>query len=158
MGERARTHPALGRLIASGFCIGYVPLAPGTVASFAAVLIGGCLMLLSPYALPAAFLLAALGGVWAVRAAGGAGDPGWVVIDEFAGQWAAMLALPRLTPAGLIATFVLFRLVDIAKPGPVGWADRRKTAMGVMGDDVLAGLISAALIWAAREGWPGLLK
>ena len=44
---------------------------------------------------------------------------------------------------GWIAAFVLFRLFDIWKPGPVGWADRRGDALGVMLDDVIAGVMAA---------------
>jgi len=145
------------RAVASGGGIGRVPIAGGTLGSLAALLSGAGFMRLSPIALPAAALLACCGGLWAVRAAGAADDPGWAVIDEFAGQWIAMLALPRATPRGLSAAFLLFRLIDIGKPGPVGWADRQKSAAGVMGDDVIAGGLSAAILWAVQKRWPGLL-
>ena len=84
--------------------------------------------------------------MWAIRAARVEGDPGWVVIDEIAGQWIAMLALPRPTWLGLLAAFALFRLLDILKPGPVGWADRQGGAVGVMADDVIAGAIAAIVL------------
>lgn len=141
----------LGRLIASGFGCGLAPVAPGTVGSAVALLLGAGLMQASPYALPAAALLACIIGVWAIAAADGAADPGWIVIDEFAGQWIAMLALPRVSVIGLASAFALFRLFDITKPGPVGWADRRKDAWGVMADDVIAGILAAILIWLARS-------
>jgi phosphatidylglycerophosphatase A len=96
--------------------------------------------------------------VWAIGAAGaGAADPGWVVIDEIAGQWLTMLALPRPSLPGVIAAFLLFRLLDIAKPGPIGWADRRAGPLAVMGDDLIAGAIGAALLFAVRAAFPGLL-
>ena len=107
-------------------------------------------MVSSPYALWVAILLAVTGGVWAVRAAGADCDPSWVVIDEFAGQWIAMLGLARVTVLGALAAFVLFRVLDITKLGPIGWADRRHDAVGVMGDDVIAGLIAALALWGAR--------
>ena len=141
----------LGRLIASGFGCGLAPVAPGTVGSAVALLLGAGLMQASPYALPAAALLACLIGVWAIAAVDGAADPGWIVVDEFAGQWIAMLALPHVSVIGLAAAFALFRLFDITKPGPVGWADRRKDAWGVMADDVIAGILAAILIWLARS-------
>jgi phosphatidylglycerophosphatase A len=147
----------LARAIASGFGSGFAPAAPGTAGSLAALLLGALLMLASPLALPAAALLACFGGLWAIHAAGVDGDPGWVVIDEFAGQWIAMLPLAYPSPVGLLAAFLLFRLLDIAKPGPVGWADRQKGPAGVMGDDIIAGAIAAGIIWAARSRWPGLL-
>ena len=141
---------SLPRLIAAGFGTGYAPLAAGTIASLAAVISGAAFLLLSPFLLAAAALLATVGGYVAVQRAGIEGDPGWVVIDEFAGQWITILALPRPSIPGLLAAFILFRLFDITKLGPVGWADRRHGAFGVMADDVIAGLIAAALLIAAR--------
>jgi phosphatidylglycerophosphatase A len=86
----------------------------------------------------------------AIQRAGVDGDPGWVVIDEFAGQWITLLALARPTVPGLIAAFLLFRLFDITKLGPVGWADRQHGAFGIMADDVIAGIIAAVLLGALR--------
>jgi phosphatidylglycerophosphatase A len=146
----------LARWIAAGFGTGYAPVAAGTVASAAAVVTGAGLLHLSPYALALAALLATFGGGAAVRRAGIEGDPGWVVIDEFAGQWITLLALPRLTIPGLIAAFILFRLFDITKLGPVGWADRRHGAFGIMADDVIAGLIAGVVLLLAEMIWPAL--
>jgi phosphatidylglycerophosphatase A len=140
----------LPRFIAAGFGTGYAPVAAGTVASAAAVLSGAALLQVSPLLLVVAALLATAGGYVAVRRAGVEGDPGWVVIDEFAGQWITLLALVRPTIPGLIAGFLLFRLFDITKPGPVGWADRQHGAFGIMADDVIAGIIAAVLLVAIR--------
>jgi phosphatidylglycerophosphatase A len=139
----------LARFIAAGFGTGYAPLAAGTVASAAAVMTGAVL-LLSPWALALAALLATFGGYLAVKRAAIEGDPGWVVVDEFAGQWITLLALPRPTIPGLIAAFILFRIFDITKLGPVGWADRRHGAFGIMADDVIAGFIAAAILILVR--------
>ncbi|HEY1930690.1 MAG TPA: phosphatidylglycerophosphatase A [Acetobacteraceae bacterium] len=147
----------LARVLAGAFGIGRVPVAGGTLASAVAALIGAGLMLWSPYALPVAAVLATVGGVWVVHAARADDDPGWVVIDEFAGQWIAMLGLARVTPWGLLAAFLLFRVFDITKLGPVGWADRRHDAIGVMGDDVIAGAIAAAILWGVQFGWAHVL-
>ena len=144
----------LARLIAAGFGTGYAPLAAGTVASAAAVAVGAGLLLMSPWALPLAALAATVGGYIAVKRAAIEGDPGWVVIDEFAGQWITLLALPHPTIPGLIASFILFRLFDITKLGPVGWADRRHGAFGIMADDVLAGIIAAVLLILLRMTRP----
>lgn len=142
------------RFIAAGFGAGYAPVAAGTVASAAAVLTGAGFLLLSPWVLALMALLATIGGYLAVKRADIEGDPGWVVIDEFAGQWITLLALARPTIAGLAAGFILFRLFDITKLGPVGWADRRHGAFGIMADDVIAGLIAAALLIAVRLSQP----
>jgi phosphatidylglycerophosphatase A len=140
----------LARFIAAGFGTGYTPVAAGTVASAAAALTGAGLLQLSPLALTAAALLATIGGMVAVTRAGVEGDPGWVVIDEFAGQWISLMALARPTLAGVVAAFVLFRLFDVTKLGPVGWADRQHGAFGVMADDVIAGIIAALVLVLVR--------
>lgn len=148
---------ALARLIASGCGCGCLPLAPGTAAAAVAVASGALLMQLAPYALPAAVLIATFGGLWAIQAARVEGDPGWVVIDEFAGQWLALFGLVHATLTGVLAAFLIFRLLDIAKPGPIGWADRQGGSTGIMADDVIAGAISAAILWAINARWPELL-
>lgn len=146
----------IARFIAAGFGSGYAPVAAGTVASAVAALIGAGLLDWSPVALAAAAALASVGGWAAVREARIEGDPGWVVIDEFAGQWLALLGLARVSPLGVALAFLLFRLFDITKPGPVGWADRRHDAFGLMADDVIAGLLAAAVLLGLRLVWPGL--
>jgi phosphatidylglycerophosphatase A len=140
----------LARFIAAGFGTGYAPVAAGTVASAAAALSGAAFLQVSPLLLALAALLAAAGGYVAIQRAGVEGDPGWVVIDEFAGQWITLLALARPSVPGLIAGFLLFRLFDITKLGPVGWADRKHGAFGIMADDVIAGIVAAVLLGAAR--------
>jgi phosphatidylglycerophosphatase A len=145
----------LARLLASGFGVGYVPIAPGTVASALALLPGAALMRAPVWALPLSAGLAGIGGGLAIGLARVAGDPGWIVIDEITGQWITLLGLARATPAGLIVAFGLFRLFDIAKPGPVGWADRRGGALGIMADDVIAGALAAAALRVMRAVWPG---
>jgi phosphatidylglycerophosphatase A len=144
------------RFVAAGFGIGYAPIAAGTVASAAAVVTGAGLLLLSPWLLACAMLFATIGGYLAVKRSAIEGDPGWVVIDEFAGQWIALLALARPTVPGLVAAFILFRVLDITKLGPIGWTDRQHGAFGIMADDVIAGIIAAGpliLIRLTRPEW-----
>jgi phosphatidylglycerophosphatase A len=146
------------RDVAGMFGLGRFPWAPGTAASLVAVLAGAGLLQVSPWLLAAAAVAATLIGVWAIAAAGvGGDDPTWVVIDEVAGQFLTLLALPRPTLLGVTAAFLLFRVLDIAKPGPIGWADRRSGAIAVMGDDVLAGVIGALLLLGVRWVWPAVL-
>ncbi|MEJ0020004.1 MAG: phosphatidylglycerophosphatase A [Acetobacteraceae bacterium] len=142
------------RLVASGGGLGRAPLAPGTVASAATLLPGALLLHVSPALLPLAALAATLAGLWAIRAGSITDDPGWVVIDEVAGQLLALWGLAYVSPLGLLAAFVGFRVLDVVKPGPVGWADRQHGAAGIMGDDLIAGAIVAAILWAARSYWP----
>jgi len=147
----------LARAIATLFGLGYLRPGPGTWASLAALPLFWALHVLGgfPAVVVATLAVTALGW-WAVVAearAGGPQDPPEIVVDELAGQWLALwpvsagamvsgAAALDLWP-GWIAGFVLFRAFDILKPGPVGWADRRPGATGVMLDDLLAGLFAA---------------
>jgi len=132
--------------IASGGGAGYAPKAPGTFGSLLGLAAGALLLQIGHGPLLAGVILASALGVWAVSAVGGQNDPGWIVIDEVAGQMIAMLPLPRASWAGLIFAFTLFRLFDIWKPGPVGWADKQHNALGVMADDWIAGMIALACL------------
>jgi phosphatidylglycerophosphatase A len=129
------------KAIASLGGIGFLKPAPGTWGS-AAVL---PLAFLPPWvALLAAALFTAL-GYWALtRLPEASADPGWVVVDEAAGQSLALAAATGWV--GVLLAFALFRLFDITKPGPVGWADRQKGPFGVMADDVIAGAMAALVI------------
>ena len=142
----------MSRSVASFFGIGFFPVAPGTAGSAVALLIGAALMSGPPWLLPLAAALAAVAGYFAIRhgVADSNSDPGWVVIDEVAGQWIAMLGLAEISATGLAAAFVGFRLLDVWKPGPVGWADRQPGAFGIMADDILAGAGVALALYAAR--------
>lgn len=139
--------------MASLFGIGFFPVAPGTAGSAAALLIGAALMSGPPWLLPLGAALAAAAGYLAIPRAvpDPNADPGWVVIDEVAGQWVAMLGLAGISATGLAAAFLGFRVLDVWKPGPVGWADRQPGAFGIMADDILAGAGVALALYAARQ-------
>ncbi len=143
-------HPA--GWIACGFGAGLVPWAPGTVGSAVALLPW---LVLRELPLPLYLGLVALAfvaGTWAARVSAvrlGLADPGVIVIDEFVGQWLALVSAPPGWLA-VLAGFALFRLFDVWKPWPVSWADRRvKGGLGVMLDDALAGLMAAGMLWLA---------
>ena len=140
------------RAAATCLGLGAVGPAPGTLASLAAAAAGLAAARAGGWPLLAALALAAFAlGWWAAarhRAETGRDDAPEVVIDEVAGQWAALL------PAGgdpLLAgaSFALFRLFDIAKPFPISWIDRRmKGGLGTMLDDAAAGGAAALGTWA----------
>lgn len=147
----------IARLIATVGGLGHLRPAPGTWASLAALPLAWVLHTWGGFPLLAiATVLATVGGLWATGVMIGSDphmDPPEVVIDEVAGQWLALwsISLPAwlhgiditvLWP-GWVSAFVLFRLFDIWKPGPVGWADRSGGASGVMLDDLIAGLFAA---------------
>jgi phosphatidylglycerophosphatase A len=158
--RRALLHAPAG-WIATGFGAGLSPVAPGTVGSLAALL-----PWLALRELPWLGVLAVLAfvfslGTWASNRVSerlGINDPGCIVIDEFVGQWLALL--PLLWQPGsawwLPVGFGLFRLFDVWKPWPVSLADRRvKGGIGVMLDDAIAGAMAAALLAVALllQGW-----
>jgi phosphatidylglycerophosphatase A len=147
----------LARLLASGFGAGFFPIAPGTAGSAVALILGAAMLQASEALLVAAILVVCAGGIWAVRETETEADPGWVVIDEFAGQWIAMLGMQTIGWKDLLAAFVLFRLFDICKPRPVAWADQRKDALGVMADDMIAGTMAALALAVIHWRLPGLL-
>jgi phosphatidylglycerophosphatase A len=132
-------------VVASGFGIGYAPKAPGTFGSLLGLALGAALLALGH--LPLLFGIVAVTGLGIYAIArlpeDAAKDPGWVVIDEIAGQMIPLLALTRPSPSGLLLCFILFRIFDIWKLGPVAWADKRHDEFGIMGDDLIAG----ALAW-----------
>lgn len=149
----------MSRVVASFFGVGLWPVAPGTAGSVVAVLIGAALMQGPAWLLPACAAMTAIAGYLAIPRAvtDPNADPGWVVIDEVTGQWIALLGLGVASPLGLVAAFAGFRLLDIWKPGPIGWADRQSGAFGIMTDDILAGTGTALALLAVRHGLGGLL-
>lgn len=117
------------------------------------------LVLLGPLACLVFALAMTLAGYWAAQQVlrEDTEDPGWFVADEGAGMLLALAALPAASWGGVLAAFALFRLLDIAKPWPVSWADRQAGALGVMLDDLLAGAIAAAALLAIHAIFPGVL-
>ena len=138
--------------IAAGFGAGFSPKAPGTVGSLAALLPWWFLLRDLPMpaylaVLAATFALGVWASHWTIRRTG-IQDPSLVVWDEYVGMWIALAA----APAGWIwmaVAFVAFRVFDIAKPWPVGWADEALDGgFGAMADDALAGLYALAVVQA----------
>jgi phosphatidylglycerophosphatase A len=137
--------------LACGFGSGLAPVAQGTFGSLAAILPW---LLLRQLSLPVNLLVIAIGfaiGVWVCDVAGralGVDDHRSLVWDEFIGQWIALLPALLAPWWAVIAGFALFRLFDVWKPWPIRWLDRHlKGGMGVMVDDVVAGLFAAILLW-----------
>ena len=154
----------MSRAIATLFGIGRLRPAPGTWGSAAAVVLAWPLHALGGFPLLAAATLAVFAVGWWAFADAVRGnprhDPPEFVIDEVPGQWIALWPLSAgLWFAGVggwtfpwpgwVAAFLLFRLFDIWKPGPVGWADRRGDVAGAMLDDVFAGIMAAVVVGLA---------
>jgi phosphatidylglycerophosphatase A len=142
-------------LIATGGGSGYVPIAPGTAGSAVglalwALCVWGLALSLTAYLL----VLAVLTGV-AFWAAGEAEkifqsrDDGRITVDEIAGQLVALAALPAGWEIAVVA-FLLFRLFDIWKPWPARALERLPSGLGVVADDLMAGLyanLAGQVLW-----------
>ena len=158
------TRSAVPRLVATFGYVGFLPGPAGTWGSLAALPIGYLLHLLGgPLLFVVAIAAAYVAGYWAARVETFETedlDPAHIVIDEVVGQWVALLPLSlglwaagapaHLFPwPGWVGGFLLFRLFDIWKPGPVGWAERRfGGGLGVMMDDLVAGALGAVALGA----------
>jgi phosphatidylglycerophosphatase A len=147
----------LSKLIGTFMGVGYIRPAPGTWGSLAALPYGWLLHVIG--GLPLLLIGIAVGflkGWWAtaqMTKGSDDHDPSEIVVDEVIGQWIALIPLSYAAGSlgisilnmwpGWIAAFALFRLFDITKPWIIGWADRRGDALGVMLDDVIAGVFAA---------------
>ena len=129
----------LAYILGTGLGSGYVPWAPGTAGSFSALLIFYLIPLTDSHWLIFAVILF-VAGLWSstrIERDLGVQDPPQVVIDEWVGQWLALLFLPR---SGLILLlgFLIFRIMDILKPFPARNSQVLKGGWGIMIDDVIA--------------------
>lgn len=138
--------------LARGLGLGLVPRAPGTAGSLWGILLFLAVQsqgwpLAVEWGIVAGFILLAC--VIAGRAEHilGSHDSGQIVIDEVAGMWVALLGHPAHWDS-ILVIFVIFRILDIAKPGPIRWLDRRVPGgVGVVADDVASGVIASILAW-----------
>ena len=139
--------PIWAFVTATFFGVGTLGPGPGTWGSAAAVLIWWGIAQavrpgLQPLVLATLALFVVLIGIPAatrVEAAAGKTDPGFVVIDEVAGQWITLLFAPVAWKT-LLAGFILFRGFDIVKPPPVRQLERLPAGSGIVLDDVAAGI------------------
>ena len=153
--------PFLPVVIATGFGVGFVRVAPGTAGAALAVLFWLLLHCFIPfsflfYVTIAFILFFALIGIWATNKLEvyWGKDPSRVVVDEMVGVWIPILAVPNTIHWYwyLIGAFVLFRIFDICKPLGIRQMEKFKGGVGVMLDDVLAGVYSLLLLLALRWG------
>jgi len=157
-GAGARGSPPWPALAwATFFGAGYVPVAPGTAGTAAAIPLWWLLAdpRVPAWAYLAATLVITLTGMAAAQAAGryyGAADSGHIVIDEVAGYLVTMAFLPRAWLPALVG-FFFFRLFDVLKPPPARFFDRDarwKNGAGVVLDDIWAGVYACAATWAVH--------
>ena len=136
-------------IICTVFYIGKFPLAPGTFGSLAALV---CWFFIKPSLSDPLFLLIT-GGIFflgiacseIIVSAGNVKDPQFIVIDEWVGMWIGLYLVEHSMLWGF-AAFFCFRIFDIFKPGPIGEMDRIDGGIGVMMDDVVAGILTCLLM------------
>ncbi|GAA7990202.1 phosphatidylglycerophosphatase A [Helicobacter pylori] len=127
------------------FFSGYSKKAPGTIGSLVALLLGLPVLIFSANTL---FLVAILIGLIAIaqidkeEEESKIHDSSYIVIDELVGMWLAM-AISGLSLAGVVLSFIFFRIYDITKPSLIGKIDKEvKGGLGVVADDALAGVLA----------------
>lgn len=143
-------------LLTSWFGAGYLPKAPGTWGTVASIPVWWAFSFL-PFWSGLAATVALVGlAIWLSGLAEkiyGAHDVQRIVIDETAGLLVTVIGVPFRWPQ-IIAALVLFRVLDMTKPWPIRWVDRNVGGgLGVVLDDVLAGLVACGLLHAARFFW-----
>ncbi|KIN60966.1 Phosphatidylglycerophosphatase A [Sulfitobacter noctilucae] len=161
----------LASVIGTVLGVGYIRPAPGTWGSLVALPWAWALHVIGGFPLLVlAIVVGFFKGWWATATMTqdqDNHDPSEIVVDELIGQWIAILPLSYAAWSmeisilamwpGWIAAFALFRLFDITKLGPVGWADRMDTPLGVMLDDVIAGVLAALGVLALAALYHGVL-
>ncbi|WRC02421.1 phosphatidylglycerophosphatase A [Helicobacter pylori] len=127
------------------FFSGYSKKAPGTIGSLVALLLGLPVLIFSANTL---FLGAVFVGLIAITQIDKEEeetkrhDSSYIVIDELVGMWLAM-AISGLSLAGVVLSFIFFRIYDITKPSLIGKIDKEvKGGLGVVADDALAGILA----------------
>ena len=143
----------LALTIATWFGCGFSPVAPGTAGSLGAIAVALAIDSLwhwppIAYLIPAIVLLGP--GIWAADVAAGwknQEDPQLVVVDEVVGQWITLAGATALNWKSWLAALVLFRLFDIWKPPPVRQLERLRGGLGIVADDVMAGVYGALVIF-----------
>lgn len=150
-GNENGTAPAapnfVDKLISTGLGTGLSPFAPGTVGSFLALLIYFIPGFNELYVMIPSIVIFFVWGTYSAdrmeKAYGH--DPSRVVIDEIVAVWISLLFLPkRLFLA--IAAFFIFRILDIIKPFPANYFDKRNGGISIMMDDVVCGVYTNLLL------------
>lgn len=153
-------------LLATGLGIGRAPVAPGTVGSLVGLAWAAAVAALpgSPILGPLATLAAALVAIPICGRASrllGEKDPGSIVLDEIVAVplvfGCGLVALADLDATTLVAGFLLFRVMDIVKPPPARRLERLPGGLGIVIDDLVAGIYAGLILWLVLEMTGGLV-
>ena len=142
----------VGWVLGSGMGCGLAPVAPATVASFAAVAVYYFIPIAGDSIILYLMIVVGFGlGVWATGTLSTADrpDPSLAVMDEVIGMWATCLLLPK-SILWLAAAFLCFRILDVVKPWPINRLERLPGGLGIMADDLAAGLAGALILNGLR--------
>jgi len=146
--------PLFPKLIATSFGFGFLPVAPGTWGAILAIILWLPLYIWAPAAVTVAVtalavLVFTVLGPWAssVSERYWGPDPVVACVDETVGQWISLLPVVPLCPWWeIIVSLALFRFFDIVKPLGIRSMERLPRGYGMMADDILAGIYSAAIL------------
>ncbi|MDY6906553.1 MAG: phosphatidylglycerophosphatase A [Thermodesulfobacteriota bacterium] len=139
-------------MLATGFYVGKIPVGPGTFGTIAGLVFVFLLSLAPLPAVPAILALIVGLSIWVAHEAErqiGTTDPGCIVIDEIAGVMVGLAGIPfEFWP--VLAGFVVFRVLDISKPFPIRWLDKKLPGgPGIVADDVVAGILTNFIVRGA---------
>ena len=144
-------------LIATWFYVGYSPIAPGTIASVTAIPL---LLLLTHFVSPLVYciivlILLVIGVFVSYKAEGmlSRQDPSQIVIDEVVGFLATMVFIP-VELKNIMGGLLLFRLMDITKPFPVGRSEALKRGVGVVADDFVSAIYANIILRIIMRFFP----
>ncbi len=153
-GQGSITLHSTARFIAAGLGSGWLPMAPGSWGSLAALMPGWWILReTGTGGLLAAVAILLVIACWAcVEALRGSADtdPGWIVVDEWLGQWlcVALLSMTvEVSPGWLAGAFVMFRCLDVLKPWPISAVEHWGPPWwSIQADDLVAGLMAGTLL------------
>ncbi|RTZ60190.1 MAG: phosphatidylglycerophosphatase A [Gammaproteobacteria bacterium] len=137
------------KLVATYLYVGSLPKMPGTWGSIFALPLAWFLYKLGTTTYWVGLLIVTLLGIWAsgvYSKSVGNEDPDEVVIDEVAGILTVFLFV-KPTPLSLVLGLILFRVIDILKPPPVNWLEKIPYGVGIMIDDLLAGVLAGVILF-----------
>jgi phosphatidylglycerophosphatase A len=142
--------------LATWFGCGYCPKGPGTAGSLGALLVAWPLIQFcgwTPLWFGVLAIAATPAGMWASDRTArikNTEDPQIVVVDEVLGQWLTLAGAARLDLAHVAVAFLLFRLFDIIKPWPVNRLEALPGGVGIVADDLMAGVYGALVLVGLR--------
>lgn len=147
--------------LATGFASGLSPIMPGTMGSLAAIPFWLLLVMLPLPVYILLLVIATLFGIYVCQRTSqdmGVHDHGSIVWDEFVGMWITLIAIPFVNWQWILTGFVLFRILDMWKPWPISGFDRHiHGGLGIMLDDIVAGILAAAILYGLGHYLPAFL-